>query len=85
MPIINEIKHFDFNESGLSQLKVHDKGVNWPVVYLIHDEDNLYIGETTSAAVRMSQHLKNDEKKNLKGIEIIFDGRYNKSVILDYE
>lgn len=25
------------------------------------------------------------EKKNLKGIEIIFDGRYNKSVILDYE
>ncbi len=45
MPIINEIKHFDFNESGLSQLKVHDKGVNWPVVYLIHDEDNLYIGE----------------------------------------
>lgn len=28
MPIINEIKHFDFNESGLSQLKVHDKGVN---------------------------------------------------------
>ena len=55
------------------------------MVYLIHDEDNLYIGETTSAAVRMSQHLKNDEKKNLKGIEIIFDGRYNKSVILDYE
>lgn len=85
MPIINEIKHFEFNESGLSLLKEYDKGINWPVVYLIHDDENLYIGETTSAAVRMSQHLKNDEKKNLKGIEIVFDGRYNKSVILDYE
>lgn len=85
MPIINEIKHFDFNENGLSQLKTYNKGINWPVVYLIHDEENLYIGETTSAAVRMSQHLKNEEKKSLKCIEIIFDGRYNKSVILDYE
>lgn len=85
MPIVNEIKHFEFNESGLSLLKQHDKGINWPVVYLIHDDENLYIGETTSAAVRMSQHLKNDEKKHLKGIEIVFDGRYNKSVILDYE
>lgn len=85
MPVINEIKHFDFDDSGLALLKEHDKGVNWPVVYLIHDEENLYIGETTSAAVRMSQHLKNDEKKNLKGIEIVFDSRYNKSVILDYE
>lgn len=85
MPFINDIKHFEFNESGLSQLKQHEKGVNWPVVYLIHDDENLYIGETTSAAVRMSQHLKNDEKKYLKGIEIVFDGRYNKSVILDYE
>ena len=60
MPIINEIKHFEFNESGLSLLKEYDKGINWPVVYLIHDDENLYIGETTSAAVRMSQHLKND-------------------------
>ena len=85
MPIINEIKHFDFNDSGLTLLKKHDKGVNWPVVYLIHDDENLYIGETTSAAVRMSQNLKNNEKKKLKGIEIVFDGRYNKSVILDYE
>ena len=82
---ISEIKHFDFNENGLTVLREHSKGVNWPVVYLIHDEECLYIGETTSAAVRMSQHLKNDEKKNLKGIEIVFDDSFNKSVILDYE
>ena len=55
------------------------------VVYLIHDNNNLYIGETTSAAARMSQHLKNEEKKDLKVIEVVFNGRFNKSVILDYE
>ena len=85
MPVVNEIKHFTFDENGLAQLKGYDKGINWPVVYFIHDEENLYIGETTSAAVRMNQHLKNEEKKKLKCIEIIFDGSYNKSVILDYE
>ena len=60
-------------------------GKNWPVIYLIHDDENLYIGETTNVAARMGQHLKNDEKKKLKFIEIIFDERYNKSVVLDYE
>ena len=85
MPVMNEIQEFEFNECGLQKLKDTTKGRNWPVVYLIHDDNNLYIGETTSAATRMSQHLKNEEKKNLKVIEIVFDGRFNKSVILDYE
>jgi len=85
MPAVCEIKRFSFDEYGLQLLRETTRGCNWPVVYLIHDNNNLYIGETTSAATRMGQHLKNDEKKNLKVIEIVFDGRFNKSVILDYE
>lgn len=85
MLVMDEIKKFEFNECGLQKLKELPKGQNWPVVYLIHDDNNLYIGETTSAAARMSQHLKNGEKKNLKVIEVVFNGRFNKSVILDYE
>ena len=85
MVVVDGIKEFEFNEHGLQKLKELQKGTNWPVVYLIHDDTNLYIGETTSAAARMSQHLKNEEKKNLQVIEIVFDGRFNKSVILDYE
>lgn len=50
-------------------------------MYLFHDDKNLYIGETISAATRIGQHLKNEENKNQKIIEIIFDGRFNKSVI----
>ena len=63
MPTVNEIRSFPFNEEGLEQVRATRDGKNWPVVYLIHDDENLYIGETTSVATRMSQHLKNEEKK----------------------
>ena len=81
----SDVKTFSFNEKGLEKVRQTQKGKNWPVVYLIHDDKTLYIGETTSAATRMSQHLKNEEKKNLEIIEIVFDGEYNESVVLDYE
>ena len=81
----NEIKTYSFDKNGLKQVQDAQKGKNWPVVYLIHDDRNLYIGETTSVSTRMSQHLKNKEKQHLKMIEIVFDGRFNKSVVLDYE
>ena len=80
-----EIKSYPFNEEGLIQLRNSQSGKNWPVVYLLHDESSLYIGETTNAATRMGQHLRNDEKKNLTFIEIVDDGEFNKSVALDYE
>ena len=81
------ILKYTFDEIGLEEVSLEPKGQNWPVVYLIYDEDykNLYIGETSSAYVRMGQHLKNEEKKKLKTIAIVFDNWYNKSVILDYE
>ena len=85
MPTINEVRSFPFNEEGLEQVRATRYGKNWPVVYLIHDDENLYIGETTSVAARINQHLKNEEKKQLKVIAIVFDGKYNKSVVLDYE
>ncbi len=85
MPTVNEIRSFPFNEEGLEQVRATRDGKNWPVVYLIHDDENLYIGETTSVSTRMSQHLKNEEKRQLEIIEIVFDGQYNKSVVLDYE
>ena len=74
-----------FNDDGLKELEETPRGINWPVVYLIHNDECIYIGETTSAAYRMSQHLRNEEKKQLDVIEIVFDNEYNKSVILDYE
>lgn len=85
MPVMDEICSYSFDDEGLEMVRSSRNGKDWPVVYLIHDDKNLYIGETTSVATRMSQHLKNDEKKGLEVIEIVFDERFNKSVVLDYE
>ena len=83
--MLEDIHPYVFNDDGLKELEETPRGINWPVVYLIHNDDCIYIGETTSAAYRMSQHLRNEEKKQLDVIEIVFDNEYNKSVILDYE
>lgn len=82
-----EIQTFAFSEKGIQTLEKTSKGKNWPVVYLISNNDNIYIGETTSASTRMEQHLMNPQKQayNLKEIRVVFDDTYNKSVILDYE
>lgn len=81
----NDIRRYSFTSEGLQQVKDSPLGNNWPVVYLIHNKEKLYIGETTSASSRMSQHLNNKEKKDLEYIEIVFNDTFNKSVILDYE
>ncbi len=61
------------------------KGQDWPVVYLINNEKEMYIGETQNAVERLGQHLDNPERKGLKNINIIFDDEFNKSAILDIE
>jgi len=65
-------------------------GTNWPVVYLLHGNNELYIGETSDADGRMCQHLdpngKNiNQRKKLDTVEILFDTTYNKSAVLDIE
>lgn len=71
-------------------LSDHPMGTNWPVVYLIHGNEEMYVGETNSATGRMEQHLDPKGKfykkrKKLDTVEIIFDRTFNKSAILDIE
>lgn len=68
----------------------HELGQNWPVVYLLHGNKEIYVGETTSANTRMEQHLnpngdKYEKRRKLETVEIIFDKEFNKSAILDIE
>ncbi len=60
-------------------------GTDWPVVYIIDDGHEAYVGETLDASVRASQHLHNPDRRRLTRINLITDGDYNKSVILDLE
>lgn len=79
------INEYDFSEMGKNKVGLEKHGKDWPVVYLIHNDKELYIGETQNAYNRFEQHLKNPERKNLKTINIIFDDEFNKSAILDIE
>ena len=78
------------DKNSAELLSEHTMGVNWPVVYLIHGNGELYVGETSSAVNRIEQHLsptgpKAEDRKKLDTVEIIFDDRFNKSSILDIE
>lgn len=78
-----------FPQNG-NRLLSMEHGLNWPVVYLLHNEKEIYVGETTSAYMRYQQHADpngkyHSERKRLKHIKIIFDDQFNKSAILDIE
>ncbi|MDO4502033.1 MAG: DUF2075 domain-containing protein [Coriobacteriia bacterium] len=62
-----------------------DKILNWPMVYILANNDEAYIGQTTSVATRMSQHGANPEKSAFTQANIIFNEEFNTSVITDYE
>ena len=85
-----KIDPFAFNEetpAKISELHYGDRSVgsNWPVVYIINNSKEAYVGETIHASQRASQHLKNEDRKKLTEIRIISDEEFNKSVILDLE
>lgn len=51
------IKQYDFSEAGKVNVANEKRGRDWPVVYLIHNDKELYIVETQNAYDRMEQHL----------------------------
>lgn len=58
---------------------------NWPVVYAINDQREVYVGETLNAVGRMRQHLDNPDKRHLTSLRVVLDETFNKSVCLDLE
>lgn len=80
-----EIKQYDFTIDGRNKVLDHPYGKDWPVVYMIHNQKQLYVGETSNFYVRFGQHLDNRGKQKLKSIIVIYDEEFNKSAILDIE
>lgn len=80
-----KIKTLKFDNDVANNLRRIKYGSNWPVVYIINNDKEAYIGETTDASIRSNQHLTNKVRQNLKNISIITDDTFNKSVISDLE
>lgn len=79
------IETYKFNTNVVEKLANTKFGNKWPVVYIINNEKEAYIGETVNAYIRASQHLDNPKRQILNLINIISSEKFNKSVILDLE
>ncbi len=62
-----------------------DKILDWPVVYILANDEEAYVGQTTSAATRINQHGANEEKQDFDTVNIIYHDEFNASVATDYE
>ncbi|PRR82006.1 DUF2075 domain-containing protein [Clostridium vincentii] len=79
------IKTFDYKEEFLDEIKKYKYGLNWPVVYILRDNNEAYIGESTRVYHRSHEHYKIDIRKKLTLIDIISDADFNKSATLEIE
>jgi uncharacterized protein len=80
-----EILESRFDLNGCNSLLKWKYGKNWPVVYIIHNQKEAYIGETTSIYVRSHTHFNNPTRQKLVKLHVIADKDFNKSVVLDIE
>lgn len=80
-----EIKQLRFRREDVAAMPGTPHFDNWPVVYMLDDDRRIYVGESVSAANRMRQHLDNPAKQGLRGVHVILDDTFNKSVCLDLE
>jgi DUF2075 family protein/SOS-response transcriptional repressor LexA/DNA replication protein DnaC len=80
-----EIKTFKFNWEDFEEIKNYKFGKNWPVVYILDDKKEIYVGQTVNAYYRSKQHYENPERKKLNEIHIISDDEFNISAAYDIE
>lgn len=62
-----------------------NKNSNWPVVYTLNGSNEIYVGETSNAAMRFNNHLNSESKNHLSDARVIFRDDFNKSACLDLE
>ncbi|WFP16894.1 DUF2075 domain-containing protein [Citricoccus muralis] len=58
---------------------------NWPVVYTLNNDNQIYVGETRNAISRLRKHHQHEEKRRLSQVHVIIDDGFNKSAALDLE
>ena len=81
-----KIEKFPFTQESVSNWGSADPvGIDWPVVYTLSSDKQIYIGETLNATSRLLQHLKTENKQDLERVQIILNSRFNKSACLDLE
>lgn len=58
---------------------------NWPMLYILENGKQAYIGESNHVKNRMSQHHNSKEKQIFDKVHFIYSSEFNQSVTFDYE
>lgn len=82
---MSDITTFKFDKNNFSKIKEYRFGTNWPVVYVLENGKEVYIGESTNVFNRSKQHIEREDRKRLGKIHVISDEEFNKSATLDIE
>ena len=81
-----EIVEFPFDQKSVVDWSfTNEIARDWPVVYILNNDKEVYVGETINAQSRLQQHLTTESKKNLKRVQIVLSTKFNKSACLDLE
>lgn len=82
-----EIKTFKFDKNSFDDIRGYRFGKNWPVVYVLENGKDVYVGQAINAHRRLRQHHENIEKQilKLKTAHILSDDEFNVSAALDIE
>ena len=58
---------------------------NWPMLYILENGRQAYIGESNHVKTRMAQHASKEEKRIFNKVHFIYSKMFNQSVTFDYE
>ena len=80
------IERTSFDDEEIRRLNgTAGRYANWPVVYTLSSDRQVYVGESLNVANRMKQHRDSGSKHGLTSMRIVIDDTFNKSVCLDLE
>lgn len=80
-----KVDTFPFQKEKFEHLKKYHYGLNWPVVYILQGESEIYIGETTNLYSRSKQHSENQDRMRLRHLHVLTDEQFNRSAANDIE
>ena len=58
---------------------------NWPMLYILENGKQAYIGKSNHVKNRMSQHHSSIDKRIFDKVHFIYSSKFNQSVTFDYE
>ena len=58
---------------------------NWPMLYILENGKQAYIGQSNHVINRMSQHYHSIDKRIFDKVHFIYSSKFNQSVTFDYE